>query len=45
MKKLVIYENPDDPKDKIELIIEFITPEEDTSKYYNKQVTKVLVKR
>ena len=38
--KLVIYENPDDPNDKIELIIDFITPEEDTSKYHN-NITKI----
>ena len=39
--KLVIYENPDDPNDKIELIIEFIAPKQDTSKYYN-NITKII---
>lgn len=42
--KMVLYENPEDPSDKIELIIEFNQPEYNKDQYYN-AITKILNKQ
>ena len=43
--KFLLYENPEDPTDKIELVIEFNLPESNSSDMYYNSITKILNKK